>query len=180
MERAGLKRSMSKKGCSPDNSVCKGIVGRLKNEMFYNQDWIDVRKSAETCTSAEAKEKIIVEIKMKYERIENSTISSYQLYRNREFTKEEYIALHKQNQGILEDLKGQIEDLQNEITRDAADKNGAEEENFCICSMLDEYDGDIVSKIIDKILIYSDWDMQVVSKGNDFFQSVCKEAGKWY
>lgn len=30
---------MSKKGCSPDNSVCEGFFGRLKNEFFYDRDW---------------------------------------------------------------------------------------------------------------------------------------------
>ena len=42
MESAGLTRSMSKKGCSPDNSACEGFFGRLKNEMFYNNDWANV------------------------------------------------------------------------------------------------------------------------------------------
>lgn len=39
MEAAGLTRSMSKKGCSPDNSACEGFFGRLKNEMFYGRCW---------------------------------------------------------------------------------------------------------------------------------------------
>lgn len=39
MNKAGLERSMSKKGCSPDNSACEGLFGRLKNEMFYNRTW---------------------------------------------------------------------------------------------------------------------------------------------
>jgi len=39
MKAAGLTRSMSKKGCSPDNSACEGFFGRLKNEMFYNRTW---------------------------------------------------------------------------------------------------------------------------------------------
>lgn len=39
MDKAGLTRSMSKKGCSPDNSACEGVFGRIKNEMFYNTDW---------------------------------------------------------------------------------------------------------------------------------------------
>lgn len=39
MDTAGLTRSMSKKGCSPDNSACEGFFGRLKNEMFYKKDW---------------------------------------------------------------------------------------------------------------------------------------------
>ena len=39
MDTAGLTRSMSKKGCSPDNSACEGFFGRLKNEMFYGRNW---------------------------------------------------------------------------------------------------------------------------------------------
>jgi len=42
MENAKLTRSMSKKGCSPDNSACEGFFGRLKNEMFYNRSWAGV------------------------------------------------------------------------------------------------------------------------------------------
>lgn len=42
MNKAGLTRSMSKKGCSPDNSACEGLFGRLKNEMFYNMDWTGI------------------------------------------------------------------------------------------------------------------------------------------
>ena len=39
VDSASLTRSMSKKGCSPDNSACEGFFGRLKNEMFYNRNW---------------------------------------------------------------------------------------------------------------------------------------------
>lgn len=42
MDKAGLTRSMSKKGCSPDNSACEGFFGRLKNEMFYERDWKNI------------------------------------------------------------------------------------------------------------------------------------------
>ena len=38
-EEHGLRRSMSAKGCSPDNSACEGLFGRLKNEFFYHSDW---------------------------------------------------------------------------------------------------------------------------------------------
>ena len=39
MEEANLTRSMSKKGCSPDNSACEGFFGHLKTEMFYGYNW---------------------------------------------------------------------------------------------------------------------------------------------
>jgi transposase InsO family protein len=38
-EEHGLVRSMSRKGCSPDNSRCEGFFGRLKVEWFYGRDW---------------------------------------------------------------------------------------------------------------------------------------------
>lgn len=44
LERVGtfkLVQSMSRKGCSPDNSACEGLFGRIKNEMFYNRTWKD-------------------------------------------------------------------------------------------------------------------------------------------
>lgn len=42
MDKAGLKRSMSKKGCSPDNAACEGFFGHLKTEMFYTRNWDEI------------------------------------------------------------------------------------------------------------------------------------------
>ena len=41
-EENHLVRSMSKKGCSPDNSAMEGFFGRLKNEFFHHRDWSGV------------------------------------------------------------------------------------------------------------------------------------------
>nr|CBA28290.1 Probable transposase for insertion sequence element IS1353 [Curvibacter putative symbiont of Hydra magnipapillata] len=42
VDNAKLIRSMSRKGCSPDNAACEGFFGRLKTEMFYPRNWQDV------------------------------------------------------------------------------------------------------------------------------------------
>lgn len=42
MDNNNLTRSMSKKGCSPDNSACEGFFGRLKNEFFHGESWLGV------------------------------------------------------------------------------------------------------------------------------------------
>jgi transposase InsO family protein len=39
MHNAKLIRSMSRKGCSPDNAACEGFFGRLKTELFYPRTW---------------------------------------------------------------------------------------------------------------------------------------------
>lgn len=42
-DAAGITRSMSKKGYTPDNSACEGFFGRLKNEFFYYRSWEGVK-----------------------------------------------------------------------------------------------------------------------------------------
>jgi putative transposase len=42
VHNAKLIRSMSRKGCSPDNAACEGFFGRLKTELFYPRNWKDV------------------------------------------------------------------------------------------------------------------------------------------
>lgn len=37
VDDAGLIRSMSRKGCLPDNSACEGLFWMMKNEMFYGR-----------------------------------------------------------------------------------------------------------------------------------------------
>lgn len=39
MEGRGLARSMSAKGCPPDNAACEGFFGRMKNEMYHGRGW---------------------------------------------------------------------------------------------------------------------------------------------
>lgn len=39
MSEYGYTRSMSKKGCCPDNAACEGFFGTLKKEFFYPNDW---------------------------------------------------------------------------------------------------------------------------------------------
>lgn len=39
VHNAKLGRSMSRKGCSPDNAACEGFFGQLKTEMFYPRSW---------------------------------------------------------------------------------------------------------------------------------------------
>ena len=44
MTKYGYIRSMSKKGCSPDNSACEGFFGTLKNEFYYAKNWATVKR----------------------------------------------------------------------------------------------------------------------------------------
>lgn len=41
-DEKGPVRSMSRKGCSPDNARCEGFFGRLKIEFFHGCDWAGI------------------------------------------------------------------------------------------------------------------------------------------
>ena len=40
-----------------------------------------------------------------------------------------------------------------------------------VLGMLEQYDGDVLSNIIDKVLIYNDKDIEVVFKGENFIRN---------
>lgn len=39
MKEYDYKKSMSKKRCSTDNSICEGFFETIKNEFFYAKNW---------------------------------------------------------------------------------------------------------------------------------------------
>ena len=39
---AGMARSVSRRGCSPDNSRMEGFFGTMRTEMFHGRDWAGV------------------------------------------------------------------------------------------------------------------------------------------
>lgn len=41
MEKTGTPDRWSQKDCSPNNTAYEGLLGRMINEFFYNQEWMD-------------------------------------------------------------------------------------------------------------------------------------------
>ena len=79
-------------------------------------------------------------------------------------------AAKKKNQELLADLENQISDLQEKVANQEPD---AEEkiEQKRRSEELEQYDGDVLSNIIDKVLIYNDKDIEVVFKGENFIRN---------
>lgn len=99
-----------------------------------------------------------------------SGLSCYQSYREGKYTKEEYVQLRKTNQELLADLENQISDLQEKAANQEPDTE-EKIEQLTQYSMLEQYDGDVLSNIIDKVLIYNDKDIEVVFKGENFIRN---------
>ena len=130
----------------------------------------ELKKASKDKRKVTSDEYLISELKAEYDRISNSTVSCYQSYREGKYTKEEYVQLRKTNQELLADLENQISDLQEKVANQEPD---AEEkiEQLTQYSMLEQYDGDVLSNIIDKVFIYNDKDIEIVFMGENFIRN---------
>ena len=130
----------------------------------------ELKKASKDKRKVTSDEYLISELKAEYDRISNSTVSCYQSYREGKYTKEEYVQLRKTNQELLSDLENQISDLQEKVANQEPDSE-EKIEQLTQYSMLEQYDGDVLSNIIDKVLIYNDKDIEVVFKGENFIRN---------
>lgn len=107
------------------------------------------------------------------QRVEDNTIQLYKEYASGSYSKEEYLSLRKSNQSLLGELEEKIADMAEQESEPEPEEN---EDDLKQCSMLEEYDGSILSKLIDRVYIYGDGNLQVVFKNDDYFQMVCEEG----
>ena len=105
--------------------------------------------------------------------MEDSTIQLYKEYASGGYSKEEYLSLRKSNQELLGELEEKIADMAGQESEPVPEGN---EDDLKQCSMLEEYDGNILLKLIDRVYIYGDGNLQVVFKNDDYFQMVCEEG----
>lgn len=133
---------------------------RLDNLMVQKQT--DDKKKTSVC--------LLAELEKEKQRVEDNTIQLYKEYASGGCSKEEYLSLRKSNQDLLGELEERIAGIAGqEIEQEPEDS----EENLDQCSMLEEYDGNILSKLIEKVYIYGDGSLQVVFKNDDYFRTVC-------
>lgn len=136
---------------------------RLENLMVQKQT--DNKKKTSVC--------LLAELEKEKQRVEDNTIQLYKEYASGGYSKEEYLSLRKSNQSLLGELEEKIAGMAGqEESRHEPEEN---EDDLKQCSMLEKYDGNILSKLIDRVYLYGDGNLQVVFKNDDYFRTVCEE-----
>ena len=81
--------------------------------------------------------------------------------------------MRKSNQELLGELEERIAGI---AEQESELKPEESEDDLRACSLLEEYDGSILSKLIEKVYIYGDGNLQIVFKNDDYFRTVCEEG----
>lgn len=116
---------------------------------------------------------LLAELEREKQRVEDSTIQLYKEYASGGYSKEEYLALRKSNQSLLGELEEKIAGMAEQESEPELEES---EDDLKQCSVLEQYDGNILSKLIDRVYIYNDGNLQVVFKNDDYFCTVCEEG----
>ena len=135
---------------------------RLDNLMVQKQT--DNKEKTSVC--------LLAELEREKERVKDNTIQLYKEYASGSYSKEEYLSLRKSNQSLLGELEEKIAGMAEQEIEPVPEEN---EDDLKQCSILEEYDGNILSKLIDRVYLYGDGNLQVVFKNDDYFRRVCME-----
>lgn len=135
---------------------------RMRLDTLIVQKQTDNKRKTSEC--------LLAELEREKQRVEDNTIQLYKEYASGGYSKEEYLALRESNQSLLGELEEKIAALAEQGNEPEPEEN---EDALKQCSVLEEYDGNTLSKLIDRVYIYGDGNLQVVFKNDDYFQMVC-------
>ena len=115
---------------------------------------------------------LLAELEREKQRVEDSAIQLYKEYASGGYSKEEYLSLRKRNQSLLGELEEKIAGIAEQESEPEPEES---EDDLKQCSVLEEYDGNILSKLIDKVYIYGNANLQVVFKNDDYFRILVEQ-----
>lgn len=137
---------------------------RMRLDDLMVQKQTDNQKKTSVC--------LLAELEREKQRVEDNTIQLYKEYASGGYSKEEYLSLRKSNQDLLGELEEKIAGMAEQEIKPEPEES---EDDLKQCSMLEEYDGNILSKLIDRVYIYGDGNLQVVFKNDDYFWELYME-----
>ena len=135
---------------------------RMRLDDLIVQKQTDNKRNTSVC--------LLAELEREKQRVEDNTIQLYKEYASGGYSKEEYLSLRKSNQSLLGELEEKIASMAEQESEPEPEES---EDDLKQCSMLEEYDGNILSKLIDRVYLYGDGNLQVVFKNDDYFRAVC-------
>ena len=99
------------------------------------------------------------------ERLEHCVLSSYEEYVAGLVAKDEYIISRKACRASIDEIDRKLDDLWGELHRTVK----VDDEAMLECKMLREYDPEMLSKVVEKVLIYDERRIEVVFGADDVF-----------
>ena len=107
-------------------------------------------------------QKKIDELTSEYEKIDSESFSDYTRYRSGVCSKEEYLSIRQIKKERLETIQRQVDELKDKKFKESSQQS--EDTTIAECIMLNEYDGNVISKLVDKIYVYNDKDIEIIFK----------------
>lgn len=161
-KRNMLENSDCRKIFMPVETAKKMVVDMVNDEAVLRLETLEDENKGNH--PADNMKKQIAELTAEYERIEESNVSDYTKYRTGVYSKEEYLKIRQENRELLESIKGQIEQLKETMQTEETQGYGTNAEVISSCRGLAEYEGELISNLVEKVYIYNEVDIEIVFK----------------
>lgn len=146
----------------PKDIAERMVLDAVNDEVALRLDFLEKESSGNR--PADKAERQIAELSAEYERIEESGLSDYTKYRSGIYSKEEYLKIRQENKELLESIQSRIDSLKETMQAEKEQVPEETAEAVKACSILTEYDGAVIGKLVEKVYIYNDKDIEVVFK----------------
>ena len=146
----------------PKDVAEKMVLDAVNDEASLRLDLLEKESSGNRM--AGKAEKQIAELSAEYERIEENSLSDYTKYRSGIYSKEEYLKIRQENKDLLESIQSRIDSIKKTVQVEKEQEPEETAEAINACSILTEYDGAVLGKLVEKVYIYNDKDIEVVFK----------------
>ena len=147
--------------CMPVEYAEELVVVTLNQEVDFRVD-----RSRDMSASKVQNRNMRQEIEIlseEYERIEKGTISDYVRYRDGTYSREKFLKSRRENKKLMESIRRQIEELEVQ-EKDSAKEQKEEEQLVSFSDAFTSYDVEMIGKLVEKVYIYNDKDIEIVFK----------------
>ena len=124
-------------------------------------------KRKEHITDRHQIEEKLRDLKQQKQRIQTQKINSYEKYKAGKFTRDEFIQLQKTSKEKLKQLDDDLLICQKNL-KDVRERNDSEVETWITLESLKAYDPKIISKVIEKVVLYGNGQIKIQMKNRSF------------
>lgn len=150
------------------------VVNKISRLLIDNK----MKSQSKTFKKADELSIKMQEIQKEADSLQNNVVSLYQSYREGKYAKEEYLKIRGTNEELLDSMKMQLEELTNQKKGQEKERRllDAMNEDIIACSMLEEYNGNLISNMVKEVIVHGSSDFEIVWNNDDFYKLMT--AGK--
>ena len=178
MYRKGAKRYLCRTACYEPNSECqcvRGVVDDIESAVLQTVNtmaaMVESRKKNAKIRKAVTLPEQISNTELELKRVHVKKMDLYNAYSEGNLERECYVAKANELRDLQDQLKKKLESLSKEL-QEQESISQADDDTIEKMKSLQTFDRDEIHNVIDKVILYSPDEMEIIWKYDDWYQTI--------